>query len=138
MAHQYQTEIIRKSIDRRFDVAVGECDACGRRVQGRHPLQTSDALGAAASEIGPDAQALAVLLNKEAGLSHGKVKRFFKAAFEIDLGRSTSCRVMLRVAGRCEPAYASILARLRPISSLPPPIAGATAATRLPAPTDCS
>ena len=45
VAEQYQTEVIRRSVSRRFDVAVGECDACGRRVQGRHPLQTSDALG---------------------------------------------------------------------------------------------
>ena len=113
VAQQYQAEITRRCVYRRFDVAVGECDACGRRVQGRHPLQASDALGAAASQVGPDAQALAVLLNKGAGLSHGKVKAFFKDAFDLDLSRSASCRVMLRVAGRCEPAYASILARLR-------------------------
>jgi len=60
-------------------------------MQGRHPLQTSDALGACASQIGPDAQALAVQLNKDAGLSHGKVAGVFKAAFDLDLARSAAC-----------------------------------------------
>lgn len=31
---------------RRFQVHCGHCKSCGWRVQGRHPLQTSDALGA--------------------------------------------------------------------------------------------
>jgi hypothetical protein len=38
-------------------------------------LQTSDALGAAAAQLGPDAQAAVVELNKHGGLSHGKVTR---------------------------------------------------------------
>ena len=45
---QYQEEIVRRTLVRRFDVAVGQCQRCGRHIQGRHPLQTSDALGAAA------------------------------------------------------------------------------------------
>jgi hypothetical protein len=55
-AEQYQAEVPRAVVYRRFDVRVGRCRDCGRRVQGRHPLQTSDALGAAASGLGPDAQ----------------------------------------------------------------------------------
>jgi transposase len=113
VVQQYQTEIPRTVIYRQFNVHVGECQCCHRRVQGRHPLQTSDALGAAASQIGPDAQALAVQLNKEAGLSNGKVKRFFKAAFDMDMGRATPCRVMLRAAQRCEPVYQAIVRRVQ-------------------------
>ncbi|MBI2219438.1 MAG: PLP-dependent transferase [Candidatus Rokubacteria bacterium] len=33
--------------------AIGRCRPCRRRVQGRHPRQTSDALGAAASQLAP-------------------------------------------------------------------------------------
>lgn len=110
---QYQTEIPRRPIYRQFNVHVGECDTCHRRIQGRHPLQTSDALGAAASQFGPDAQALMVLLNKEAGLSHGKIKRFFWAGFGVKLSRAGSCRAMLRAARLCEPAYAEIVQHLR-------------------------
>src|SRR3954469_9881543 len=77
VATQYQTEIPRRPLIRRFNVHVGCCCGCGRRVQGRHPLQTSDALGAAASQIGPDAQAAVVALNKTFGLSHIKVAAVF-------------------------------------------------------------
>src|SRR3954451_7311142 len=79
VATQYQTEIPRRPLIRRFNVHVGCCWGCGRRVQGRHPLQTSDALGAAASQIGPDAQAAVVALNKTFGLSHIKVAAVFHA-----------------------------------------------------------
>ena len=36
-------------------------------VQGGHPLQTSDALGAAAVQAGPEALTLGVLMNKAQG-----------------------------------------------------------------------
>ena len=38
-----------------------------RPVQGRHPLQTSDALGAAHVQVGPEAIALAAQMTKELG-----------------------------------------------------------------------
>ena len=108
VAAQYQTEIPRKPIVRRFDVHLGVCTCCGKRVQGRHPLQTSDALGAAASQLGPDAQALATTLNKEAGLSHGKIQRVFQTAFGITFSRGASAQIMLRAARRCKGAYKEI------------------------------
>ena len=41
VAPQYQEDLPAvRPIVRRFDVHVGCCVACGRRVQGRHPLQT--------------------------------------------------------------------------------------------------
>ena len=42
----------RRPIYRRFNVAIGQCTCCGQRVQGRHPLQTSDALGCCRSQVG--------------------------------------------------------------------------------------
>jgi transposase len=110
---QYQTEIPRKPIRRRFNVRVGRCRRCHRRVQGRHPLQTSDALGAAASQLGPDAQAVAVHVNKDLGLSHGKVARFFRAIFGVPLSRGGSAQVMLRAAERVEKPYRQILIDVR-------------------------
>jgi transposase len=77
-ADQFQAEIPRKPLIRRFRVHVGHCGACGKRTQGRHPLQTSDALGAAASQVGPDAQAAAAVLHTQMGLSHGKVASVFR------------------------------------------------------------
>ena len=49
---QYQEEIVRRTIVRRFDIAVGHCCDCHRRVQGRHPLQTSDAVGVGKVQLG--------------------------------------------------------------------------------------
>ena len=106
--HQYQVEIPRKPIHRQFNIHVGRCRRCHRRVQGRHILQTSDALGAAASQLGPDAQAAVVELNKQAGLSHGKVSRALDSLFGITLTPGGSVHSVLRAARRCEPAYAAI------------------------------
>src|SRR5438046_2625599 len=58
-APQYQEEIVRRTVARRFDIAVGRCHRCGRRVQGRHPLQTSDAVGVGSVQLGPEALTLA-------------------------------------------------------------------------------
>jgi len=112
-ADQYQAEIPRTITHRKFTVHVGRCRDCGRRVQGRHPLQTSDALGAAASQLGPDAQAAAVHLNKVAGLSHGKVAGFFKALFGLDVSRGGSCQAVLRAGRKARGNHAAILARVR-------------------------
>jgi transposase len=105
---QYQTEIPVKPIIRQFDVHVGQCQCCGARVQGRHPLQTSDALGAAASQLGANAHAALNILNKEMGLSHGKCAKVFARLFGINIVRGTSARSMLRSGKRCEAAYGQI------------------------------
>lgn len=105
IAPQFQTEIPRRPIIRRFDVHVGRCHGCGRRIQGHHPLQTSDALGAAASQVGPDAQAAVVTLNKTFGLSHVKVAAVFGTLFGIDLTRGASVQIVLRAAHRLQPAF---------------------------------
>jgi transposase len=112
-AEQFQTEIPRQPLIRKFRVHIGHCDACGKRTQGRHPLQTSDALGAAASQIGPDAQAAAAVLHTQAGLSHGKVAVVFDALFGIDLTRGASAQINLRAATRLESDYQSILDAVR-------------------------
>jgi transposase len=108
LARQFQDEIPRRPTRRQFNVHVGQCRQCGRRVQGRHPLQTSDALGAAASQLGPDAQAAVVELNKQAGLSHAKVAQVMGSLCGIDLTRGASAQVVLRAADRLEPAYQEI------------------------------
>jgi transposase len=105
---QYQVEIPRRPIQRQFNIHIGCCQKCQRRVQGRHPLQTSDALGAAAAQLGPDAQAAVVEFNKQAGMSHGKISRVFQTLFGIRLSRGGSTHVVLRVARRCEPVYTNI------------------------------
>jgi transposase len=108
IAQQFQVEIPRKPIHRQFNIHVGQCRQCHRRVQGRHPLQTSDALGAAAAQLGPDARAAVVELNKQGGLSHGKVTRCLHSLFGIPLSPGGSVHTVLRAAARCEPVYQAI------------------------------
>ena len=55
VATQYQEDLpVVRPVVRRFDIEVGHCAQCRRRVQGRHALQTSDALGAARVQLGPE------------------------------------------------------------------------------------
>jgi transposase len=106
---QYQTEIPTEVIHRRFHIAVGRCACCGQRVRGRHRLQTSDAVGCCASQLGPNAQALIVHLNKELGLSQGKISRLLQTCFNLKLTRGGACQAMLRAGRRCEADYLKIV-----------------------------
>jgi len=108
VATQYQTEIPRQVIYRQFHVELGRCQDCGRAVAGRHPLMTSTASGAAASQFGPNVHALLTIMNKEYGLSHGKCVKLLATAFGLNMSRGESARSMARTAQRCEPAYAEI------------------------------
>ena len=110
---QFQEDVPRRPIRRQINVAVGRCKCCLRRVQGRHPLQTSDALGAAASQLGAEAQALAVSLNKDTGASHGKISRLFSTVFGLSVSRGGVAQAVLRAAERCRPAHHEILVVVR-------------------------
>jgi len=106
--HQFQVEIPRQPIVRRFDIHVGRCRRCGRRLQGRHLRQTSNATGAAASQLGPDLQALMALMKDKYGLSYGDIQGLLEEAFGISVSRGGAAQVVLRVAERHEPAYEAI------------------------------
>src|SRR5258708_4427915 len=102
---QYQKEIVRKTIWRRFDIVIGRCTVCHKRVQGRDPRQTSDALGAAAVQLGPDALALGVRMNKGLGMPHADVAAVLQDGFQLRVNRSTICRAVDRVARRGEATW---------------------------------
>lgn len=110
---QYQVEIPRSLIHREFLVHCGHCTDCGERVQGRHELQTSNALGAASVQLGPNLAASIAIMNKELGLTHGKVKRLLAMLFGLTIARSTAVRSMLRTSVRVQPALAEIKAEIR-------------------------
>jgi transposase len=77
-------------------------------VQGRDPRQTSDALGAAAVQLGPEALALAVKMNKGLGMPHGDVAAVLQDSFGLRVQRSTICRAVERVARRGEPTWRAL------------------------------
>ena len=102
---QYQQEIVRKTIWKRFDVAICRCTVCHQRVHGRDPRQTSNAFGAAAVQLGPDALALAVTMNKALGMPHADVASVLRDGFGLCVNRSTICRAVERVAQRGEATW---------------------------------
>jgi len=102
---QYQEEIVRRTVVRRFDIAVGRCRHCRRRVQGRHGLQTSDAVGVGGVQLGPEALALAAILNKQMGLSLGHTQQALSHGFGLEVSRGGLYQALARMARRAGPTY---------------------------------
>src|SRR6266446_2460726 len=105
MEEQYQEEIVRRTFVRRFHIPICRCDQCQKRVQGRHPLQTSDAIGAAAVQVGPEAIALGVLMNKAQGLPHADAAAILQQGFGLTMSRSGICRAIQRVSRKAEATW---------------------------------
>src|SRR5215475_7867892 len=110
---QYQEEIVRRMIVRRFDIAVGRCCDCQRRVQGRHPLQTSDAVGVGNVQLGPEALTLAAILNKQMGLSLGHTRQVLSYGFGLAVSRGGLYRALARLANRAELTYDGLVEAAR-------------------------
>ncbi len=114
VATQYQEELpVQRPHVRRFDVHIGQCTQCRRRVQGRHPLQTSDALGAAAVQLGPQAAAFAVLLNKRYGLAYGKIAALLHDRCGLTVTRGGLVHTVHRAARQAQPTYDGLCATVR-------------------------
>jgi transposase len=114
-ADQYQEDIVVpvRAHVRRFRVCVGRCRRCGRRAQGRHPLQTSDALGAAGSQVGPRAVALAAQLNKELGLPVAKAARVLAQLCGLEVTAGGLHQALARLAAAAEPTYRALIEGVR-------------------------
>jgi len=112
---QYQEDIPRPipTIVTQFNVHVGHCEQCWHRMQGRPADQTSDALGAAAIQIGPNALGWVAEMKHGLGVSYGKVARLLATSFGLQLDRSTVARADERLANRLVPTYHGLLLQLR-------------------------
>lgn len=111
---QFQEDIppVRPVVTR-FNVHVGRCRGCKKRVHGRHEQQTSNALGAAAPHLGPRALALAADLNKGLGTSFAKISRLYLTAFSLTVTRSGLCLALHRVAKAARPTYEDLVEQVR-------------------------
>ncbi len=96
-----------------FVLQVCECQQCGHRMKGRHPRQTSQAVGAAGVQIGPGVISLAIYLNKVGGLSYGKIVTFLEQMAGLKVERSTLCRALLRTASKAQPIYQELVETMR-------------------------
>ena len=130
VASQYQEEIPAvHPVVRRFDIEVGHCSRCQRRVQGRHALQTSDALGAAGAQLGPGVVALVVELHTEMGVPLAKVSAVARKSVILDGTSTTTCRGCMSEHRRQEPIWTSV--RGAGVKAVSPAERGRSEATRL-------
>jgi transposase len=98
---------------RRFEIHVGRCRRCGRRARGRHPWQTSSAVGASAAQVGARAHALAARLHYELGLSMAKTAAVLRETIGIEISRGGVAQILARLGERCDPTYQSLVQVVR-------------------------
>ena len=111
---QYQEELPPVCpIVRRFDIEVGRCSQCRRRVQGRHRLQTSDALGAAAVQLGPGLASLVVELHTEMGVPLAKVAGLLRTRFGLEVTAGGLVHLLHRTARDATPVYRELCRQVR-------------------------
>lgn len=82
-------------------------------MQGRHPQQTSDALGAASSQLGPRLVAFAAYLHQELCLSYEKTCGLLREVFGVEVTAGGLSLALSRLARRATPAYRELLAEVR-------------------------
>jgi transposase len=101
-----------KPILTRLVTWLGQCGQCGK-VRSSHPLQTSLAQGVAGTQLGPRAQAFAVLLNKYYGLPLRKACSVLKQGFGLSLTSGGLSQLLQRVADKLKGQYDQLLERIR-------------------------
>ncbi len=94
----------------------GYCPCCDREVHSHHPLQVSLAEGAAGVQLGPNALAIAVELNKVKGLSMRKTCATLRTLCGLKLTPGGLSQALARVAGKLESSYEELIQRLRAAS----------------------
>ena len=111
---QYQIDIPPvQPVVTQFNIEVAHCTCCGQRTQGRHPQQTSDALGPAAVQLGPRALALAVEMKHALGVPYRKVARILTQGFGLTTSAGALARASQRLAHQAQPTYDQLVLRLR-------------------------
>jgi transposase len=103
---QFQTDIPPVvPLVTRFDIHGGTCPRCRRYHQGRHPLMTSDATGAAANQIGPVALSMAAEMKHRLGVPYRKVAEILDIYFGLPLCHGALVRAERRLARKGEPTF---------------------------------
>jgi transposase len=110
VACQYQEDVPppRSSVVTRYEIQIGRCVGCRRRIQPRHPEQTSDALGAAGVQVGPRAVALAAWAAKGLGLPAAKVARLL-GQLGLQVSAGGVVQALHRAARRAAPTYQALV-----------------------------
>jgi transposase len=91
----------------------GCCKRCGRRVDSRHPDQTSTAKGAASVVFGPQLLAVSIDLKERVGVPYRKVVQVLVLCFQLKVSAGALARAGQRIAKQCEPTYQALILYLR-------------------------
>ena len=111
---QYQLELPEpKPVVTRFRVPVARCPVCFRRVQGRHPEQTSDALGAAAVQFGPRLLGFAADLKHRVGTPFRKCAAVLTTLTGLVVSAAALVRGSQRLARLAGPSYDALVTAAR-------------------------
>ncbi|MBV8488170.1 MAG: IS66 family transposase, partial [Planctomycetaceae bacterium] len=111
---QYQIDLPEpKPVVTRFRVPVARCPACFRRVQGRHPEQTSDALGAAAVQFGPRLLGFAADLKHRVGTPFRKAAAVLTTLTGLVVSAAALVRGSQRLARLAGPSYEALVEAAR-------------------------
>jgi transposase len=111
---QYQIDLPEpKPVITRYRVAVARCPACYRRVQGRHPEQTSDALGAAAVQFGPRLLGFAADLKHRLGVSYRKCSSVLLTLTGLVVASAALVRSGHRLRRLAQPSYGCLVEAAR-------------------------
>lgn len=129
---QYQADLppVRPHVTA-FHLHVGRCRRCGRRVQGRDTRQTSTALGAAASQVGPRAVAWAAWLHTGLGVPFAKVATILRTGFGLTITAGGLVQALHRMAARSTPTYHALVQAVRHSPVVAPDETGWKVAGRL-------
>lgn len=90
----------------------GHCGRCGE-VRSSHPLQTSTATGAARAQLGPNARAWALALNKQFGLTTRKTCRVLEGLVGLSLSPGGLAQAAQRSAEKVLPSYDHLVGEIR-------------------------
>jgi hypothetical protein len=91
----------------------GRCKQCGRRVDSRHPDQTSTAKGAASVVLGPQVLAVSVNLKERIGVPYAKIVQVLMLCFHFPVSAGALARAAQRITKRCEPTYGALIEYVR-------------------------
>lgn len=103
---QYQTDLPPVTpIVTQFNIESGWCPCCRQVRQGRHPEQTSDAVGAAGNTLGPVVLTMAAEMKHRLGVPYRKICDFLETYCDLHASPATFVRAEQRLADLARPTY---------------------------------
>jgi transposase len=96
-----------------FNIETGYCPCCRQYWQGRHPDQTSDAIGATGNTLGPVVLTMAAEMKHRLGVSYRKICDFLQTYCQLKVCPAAFIRAEQRLADLARPTYELLVEALR-------------------------